>query len=121
MEAKYYTIFLAFFMGTIIFSSPSTESHSKAPEKFIKARIGSRSYVLEIADTYSKRAYGLSGRKKMARDKGMLFVFNKPVNYDFSMYNMQFPLDFLWVRDNRVVGLMKNISTKNTNAFAADE
>lgn len=64
---------------------------------------------VEIADTAAARSKGLGGRTSIASDSGMLFQFDKPGKYAFWMKGMQFPLDFIWIRANRVADLQTNL------------
>ncbi|MBI2022842.1 DUF192 domain-containing protein [Candidatus Daviesbacteria bacterium] len=65
--------------------------------------------VAEIADSKEERADGLSGRESLASDSGMLFVFDKTDIYRFWMKGMKFPLDFIWINEDRVVDILKNV------------
>ncbi len=40
----------------------------------------------------------------------MLFVFNRPDKYEFTMRGMEFPLDFIWINGDKVVDLTPDIS-----------
>jgi uncharacterized membrane protein (UPF0127 family) len=39
----------------------------------------------------------------------MLFVFKQPVRLQFTMEKMKFPLDFIWIRDGKVIALTENV------------
>lgn len=65
---------------------------------------------VEIADTQDKRAKGLGGRASLASDSGMLFVFTEPSKYSFWMKGLSFPLDFIWIRGDKVVSILQNVS-----------
>lgn len=65
---------------------------------------------VEVADKPETRSKGLGGRDSLGFDKGMLFVFDKPGKYTFWMKGMKFPLDFIWISDNRIVDLLPNIN-----------
>lgn len=54
---------------------------------------------VEVADTKEKRSKGLSGRKQLKENRGMLFVFDTPEIYYFWMKNMLFPIDILWISE----------------------
>lgn len=71
--------------------------------------IGNTKVFVEIADTPSKRAQGLSGREKMDPDHGMLFVFEKEDYHPFWMKDMLIPLDFIWISKGEVVQFSKNV------------
>jgi uncharacterized membrane protein (UPF0127 family) len=59
--------------------------------------------TVEVADTKSSRELGLSGRKEMKADEGLLFAFDTPGRYGFWMKDMTFPLDIIWITQNGVV------------------
>jgi len=58
---------------------------------------------VEVADTEASRELGLSGRKEMRDNEGLLFVFDNPGRYGFWMKDMQFPLDVIWINYNGIV------------------
>lgn len=65
---------------------------------------------IEIADNEAKRRKGLGGREKLEKDAGMLFIFDNPTTPTFWMKGLTFSLDFIWIKDNKVVDLLPNIS-----------
>lgn len=71
--------------------------------------INNHQIFIEVADTDSKRSKGLSGRKYLKNDSGMLFIFPVSGYYKFWMNEMQFPLDFVWIKDNIVVDITENV------------
>ena len=73
-----------------------------------KIRISDAIYSLELAITASEKMQGLSDRKSMARDHGMLFLYDHKEQYSFWMKGMQFPLDFLWIDGNTIVDITEN-------------
>ena len=73
-----------------------------------EVRIGNRVAVpVEVAQTEAEKTRGLSGRDRLAPDRGMLFVYEAPVRPLIWMRGMRFPLDILWIRDGRVVDLVR--------------
>lgn len=44
---------------------------------------------------------GLMYRDSLAPDAGMLFAYGKPGTYRYWMYNVKFPIDILWLDENR--------------------
>ena len=86
----------------------------KVIDKFMDYRkinldLGKYNYSLFIADTDEKRTNGLSNIELMSVSEGMMFVFDKPDFYNFWMKDMKFPLDFIFLKDNKVVDLLENI------------
>jgi len=73
-----------------------------------EVRIGNRVAVpVEVARTEAEKTRGLSGRDRLAPDRGMLFVYEAPIRPLIWMRGMRFPLDILWIRDGRVVDLVR--------------
>lgn len=73
-----------------------------------EVRIGNRVTVkVEVAESDAEKARGLSGRQGLAPGGGMLFVYEAPVRPVIWMREMRFPLDILWIRDGRVVDLVR--------------
>lgn len=66
-------------------------------------------FNIEIADTELKQQQGLSGRSQLADLSGMLFVFSKPDKHQFWMKDMNFALDFIWIRGGKVVQINTNV------------
>lgn len=64
---------------------------------------------IELADTQEKRSKGLGGRKSLASDSGMLFVYEKADKYRFWMKDVGFPLDFVWIMDEVVVDISEDV------------
>jgi len=74
-----------------------------------RAKIGRLWLDMDVADDSYKRAKGLMYRKKMQKDRGMLFVFDSERRYSFWMLNMQFSIDLIWLDKNmRVVDITKD-------------
>jgi uncharacterized membrane protein (UPF0127 family) len=78
--------------------------------------VGGQSLRVQVADTDAKRSRGLSGRTFLDADRGMLFVFPKPDRYAFTMRDMRFALDFIWIAGDRVVGVTENVPAPQVNA-----
>lgn len=64
---------------------------------------------IELAITPQAKIQGLSGRRELKENEGMLFVFDYPRKYTFWMKDMNFPIDIIWIgEDLRVVYIKKN-------------
>ncbi len=75
---------------------------------------------VELADTPAKRARGLSGRKSLAADKGMLFIFPQADYHSFWMKEMRFPIDIIWLDTNwKVVDIRGNLQPESFPASYA--
>ena len=100
----------------IRFKSPQqnrniSESVSKPNQSIPGAQISFSNIKItaEVADTPEKRELGLSYRTTLDENAGMLFVFENPNIPFFWMKDMNFPLDIIWIMDNKVIDIDKNV------------
>jgi hypothetical protein len=75
----------------------------------IKAVINEREFKLEVASDDGERKKGLGGRERICENCGMIFQFPVSGNYSFWMKDMKFSLDIIWILENKVVYIAKNI------------
>jgi len=75
--------------------------------------------VVEIAKTAKEKEQGLSDRKNLCSDCGMLFVFDQEGFYPFWMRRMYFDIDILWIADDRVVDVTLGAKVSSKEEFAA--
>lgn len=80
-------------------------------------KIGDTNIKVEVANDSAKRQKGLGGRDSLAANTGMLFIFEKPLKPQFWMKNVEFPLDIIWIRDNKVVDIIKNAAVPEPGAL----
>jgi uncharacterized protein len=74
------------------------------------ADLNGHTVKLEIADEQSEQEKGLSNRDSLAKDTGMLFVFGRPErSYAFWMKDMHFPIDMIFLRDEKIVTIHANV------------
>lgn len=71
--------------------------------------INSKVFKVEVAKDQMTRVKGLSERESLPEDKAMLFLFEKPDYYPFWMRNMEFPLDIIFISENRIVTVRSNV------------
>lgn len=71
--------------------------------------INGASLLVEVAASSDLRRLGLSGRDGLGENSGMLFVFDREDIYDFWMKDMKFPLDIIWIKNNKVADLEENV------------
>lgn len=57
----------------------------------------------ELANTPKKQQQGLRGRVDLLADQGMLFDLGEPQSTEVWMFNVQIPLDVVWIRDSEVL------------------
>jgi uncharacterized membrane protein (UPF0127 family) len=74
-------------------------------------KIGDDHIKAEIAQSDQDKEQGLAGRSCIGANQGMLFVFKEPGKYDFWMKDMKFPIDIIWLNENKqVVKVAPNVS-----------
>ncbi len=112
-------IILVIFAGVVFFqfnSKPAEKSSLKNSSTTVK--INNHTFKVELAQTPKEQQAGLSGREKLAEDEGMLFIFDKPDYYNFWMKNMKFPIDIIFLKDDKVISVGENAkppATGDTN------
>lgn len=76
--------------------------------------INSHTFNLYIAKTSKDKEIGLSKYNNIPQNFGMIFIFDKSDFYSFWMKDMKFSIDILFIKDNHIVTLYKNVSRPNT-------
>src|SRR5205823_4022625 len=72
----------------------------------LQAPIAGRTFNLELALNSSARHRGLSDRKEIAPDGGMLFVFTAPAELNFVMRRCYVPIDLIYLGpDGKIVSM----------------
>jgi hypothetical protein len=59
--------------------------------------------MAEVADTDTQRLLGLMFRKNLHPRRGMLFVFDREEPHAFWMKNTLFPLDIIWISQDKII------------------
>src|SRR3989344_4633932 len=68
--------------------------------------------LVELAQTPAAQQQGLSGRKSLGANQGMLFIFPQDEARQFWMKEMNFPLDIIWLnKEGKIMGLATNVAT----------
>ena len=78
-------------------------------EESAEVKIGGIVFKVEVASSVMEQGRGLSGRQKLGDDEGMLFIFSNPGLYSFWMKGMNFPIDIIWINDDRIIGIERNV------------
>jgi len=80
-----------------------------------KLTINNTTISVEIKNTPETRKQGLSNREKLPENQGVLFIFDQPAQHSFWMKNMLFNLDFIWIKNNKVVDITENVPAPKNN------
>lgn len=81
----------------------------------VTAAVGGKTYKLILAKTDIEKQKGLSGRSSLPSDSGMLFVFENKDTHAFWMRDMKFPIDIIWIDENKVVDFVENVPAPAAN------
>lgn len=73
-----------------------------------KVVINGQTFSVTVAKTDKEKQIGLSSRKSLAKNSGMLFVFDEPDYYSFWMKNMNFPIDIIYINGDKVDTIINN-------------
>ena len=86
--------------------------------RFDKSR--STTIQAEVADEPDERALGLMNRKKLAKNMGMLFVYDKPSAPQFWMKNTLISLDIVFSDyEGRIIRIFENVPRMSEKKITA--
>ncbi len=100
-------LILVLLVGFVVFAMSGQSIQFGASNK--SATIKDQTVKLEIADSQEEREKGLSNRKSLPEDTGLLFVFDKADKYPFWMKDMQFPIDIIFLNNNKIVSIYHDV------------
>ena len=72
-------------------------------------QVGDTSVQLEVTQTVQDRIDGLSNRESIGKADGLLFVFPTSDRHAIWMKDMLFPIDIVWVREEKVIDIAPNV------------
>lgn len=70
--------------------------------------------TLDVADDEKEREAGLSGRNSLNDNQGMLFLFDELSIPVFWMKGMEFPIDIIFLSNDKIVTIFKNVPAPAT-------
>lgn len=73
------------------------------------AKIKNQTFKLSVAKTAKDKEVGLSEKKSLPNDSGMIFPFGRDGYYSFWMKNMKFPIDIIFINDNKIVKIHHSV------------
>ena len=95
-------ILLLLFGGIFYFQYAKTNLYNKT------ITIDKQTFNIQVVQKPLEMERGLSGRTKIADDQGMLFLFENKGDHAFWMKEMNFPLDMIFLDDNKIVSITQN-------------
>lgn len=103
-----FLIVTSFFLLLIFFDSGDKLSISRV-------KINRKIIKVELATSPWSHYRGLSNRKTLCSDCGMLFIFTDKQERKFVMRNMNFPLDIIFVADGRIINIAAKLPPEGAN------
>lgn len=107
---RFSNTFLAFVVIVIAAGAYVFGTKSSASTIMPSVTIGSAKLTYEEAKTSGEQEKGLGYRASLTQDHAMLFRFAAGTHPIFWMKGMQFPLDFIWIDQNKVVQIHEHIA-----------
>ena len=113
MKLKKGIFLLAILLFSASCSKPISQNITPQSPSFSythKLQVSNKNILVEIADTPQKMEQGLSGRPELTDEQGMIFDFDsKETTPSFWMKDMKFNLDFVWINNNKIVGITPDV------------
>lgn len=73
---------------------------------------------VKVVSTPPETARGLGGVTSLPEDRGMLFLFGAPRKYSIWMKDMRFPLDVIWMDENKkIIDIAKDVRPESYPAY----
>lgn len=117
--AKKLLVFALLMALLLLIFAYKTHSNRTALKQEASIKVGQTEINIEIADTDSEKAKGLSGKPFLGENEGMLFIFPTKSQPSFWMKDMLIPLDMIWITDGKITYIHENVPTpmpEQTNA-----
>ncbi len=107
---KLILVYVVLIVAVILLAIVKTGGKLSIPNFFgsASAQVNGKTINLIMAKSDKERQLGLSGRKSLDQNQGMLFVFAKKDIYPFWMKDMLFPIDIIYIDTDTVAYIVEN-------------
>lgn len=109
MAKKIIYLITIFIMVWIFFYSQKLFISEREYSQKAEIKIGKAVINVDIAYTQEEQYKGLSGREFLKENEGMIFIYKSYKIPSFVMRDMKFSIDIIWIRDNVIVDISKNL------------
>lgn len=103
-------LFLLVFFIFLFFIFKTGDKSDNSNLAVAQIKIKDQIIEAEIADTSRQHYLGLSYRSGLSENAGMLFIFSDKQPRTFVMRNMNFNLDIVFIEENEIVYICRNLS-----------
>jgi uncharacterized protein len=86
----------------------------------VNITVNGKNLIADVSATNEQRTKGLTVKNTLTENEAMLFVFENEANHKFWMKDMKFPIDIIWISDDkRVVDIENNLQPCNSGPFCS--
>lgn len=111
---------IAFFMTRKPAQAPTVSATPCPDFQESHVTVGERVLSIAAAQTHEEKVQGLSDCSALPENSGLLFPYEPAQPVSFWMKNMLMPLDIIWIKDGKVVGLAASVPAPAPNTPAKD-
>ena len=104
-----YRILILIIVVLVFTSTILAKANEKYNYKYKNVEINGNVFNLEVADSDLLQTIGLMYRDNLNENSGMLFIMDKPMKAAFWMKNMNFPIDMVFIKQNKIVTIIEDI------------
>jgi len=110
-KSRLILLFLACAALAVFYFANSANKAKSPGSEWKKATVTIQNQTLDVylAQTEQEHESGLSGFEAIKSNQGMLFIFDLAQKPSFWMKDMKFPIDIIWINNNQVVDITKNL------------
>ena len=111
-------LFFCAVVAAYFFSSPKKVISPNHDLKTGMVTVSDKTINVYLAESINEKEAGLSVFDSLPADWGMLFVFDSPQIPGFWMNGMKFAIDIIWIKNNQVVEITKNLPVESNAGLA---
>ena len=110
-KSRVVILFLACAALAVFFIANSANKAKSPGSEWKRGSVTVQKQTLDVylAQTEQEREFGLSGFDAIKSNQGMLFIFDMAQKPSFWMKDMKFPIDIIWINNNQVVDITKDL------------
>lgn len=108
-------------IGLLASSAALAQDQAQPRLQTVTLQIGGKTLTTEIANTEIQRYMGLSFRKKLGENEGMLFVYRQEKTLTFTMRNTLLPLSIAYISKDFVINEIHDMPVGPNQLFPSDK
>ena len=108
-------------VASLLLMAPSCSQTSDAGLPIVKLKIDRHTIRAELAKSPAEQSRGLMYRREMAKNDGMLFIYETPLVMSFWMKNTFIPLDIAFLKDDGTIVNIEQMAPQTTAPHKSSE